>query len=221
MQYQKWKPTILLLELKADKLRLKIANCSADFIIEKRDQGNMKKTLNKNLNKAKSAKKDEFYTQKEDIAKELKNYKHHFEGKVVYCNCDDPEESYFFRHFARNFEHLKLKKLITTHFVYEDCFIEGETYKLEITRGMDLNEDGKICIEDTLKTTLKGNGDFRSAECIELLKEADIVCTNPPFSLFREYVAQLMEYEKKFLIIGHINAITYKEVFPYIKNNHL
>jgi hypothetical protein len=118
-----------------------------------------------------------------------------------------------------NFEHLRLKKLISTHFVYSDLFIEGETYKLEITKGLNLNADGKIDFSGVVKTTLKDNGDFRSPECIELLKESDIVITNPPFSLFREYLSQLIESEKKFLIIGDQNAITYKEVFPFIKEN--
>ena len=176
---------------------------------------------NKNLHTASKNKKDEFYTQLVDIEKELKHYKEQFAGKVVYCNCDDPEESNFFRYFALNFEHLKLKKLITTHFVYSDMFTEGETYKLEITKGLNLNTDGKIDFSNVVKTTLKENGDFRSFECVELLKESDIVVTNPPFSLFREYVAQLVEYDKKFLIIGNVNAITYKEIFKLIKENRL
>ena len=176
---------------------------------------------NKNLHSASKAKKDEFYTQLVDIEKELKHYKEQFANKVVYCNCDDPEESNFFRYFALNFEHLKLKKLISTHFVYSDIFVQGETYKLEITKELDLNADGKIDFSDTVKTSLKENGDFRFFECIELLKEADIVVTNPPFSLFREYVAQLVEYGKKFLIIGNVNAITYKEIFKLIKDNKL
>ena len=176
---------------------------------------------NKNLHTASKNKKDEFYTQLVDIEKELKHYKEQFADKVVYCNCDDPEESNFFRYFALNFEHLKLKKLISTHFVYSDIFTPGETYKLEITKGLNLNADGKIDFSDVVKTTLKENGDFRSFECIELLKESDIVVTNPPFSLFREYVAQLVEYDKKFVIVGHQNAITYKEIFPLIKDNKL
>jgi hypothetical protein len=176
---------------------------------------------NENLRAANKAKKDEFYTQLVDIEKELKHYKEHFADKIVYCNCDDPEESNFFRYFALNFEHLKLKKLISTHFVYSDMFTPGETYKLEITKGLDVNADGRIDFSDAVKTTLMENGDFRSAECIELLKEADIVVTNPPFSLFREYVAQLVEYDKIFLIIGNVNAITYKEIFKLIKENKL
>ncbi len=171
-----------------------------------------KKTLNKNLHKANKAKKDEFYTQLTDIERELGHYKDHFKGKVVFCNCDDPKESNFFHYFALNFEFLELKKLVSTHFDKEKS-----TYKLEVIE--DINNDGKINLEDAVKTKLKQNGDFRSPECIEILKEADIVVTNPPFSLFREYVAQLIEYDKKFLIIGNINAITYKEIFKLIKEN--
>lgn len=174
---------------------------------------------NENLRKAKTAKNDEFYTQLTDIEKEIKHYKEHFAGKTVYCNCDDPEWSNFFRYFALSFEHLKLKKLIATHFVYSDMFVEGETYKLEITKGLDLNSDDKIDFSDVVKTSLKGNGDFRSSECVELLMEADIVVTNPPFSLFREYVSQLIENDKRFLIIGDQNAITYKEIFKFIKED--
>ena len=180
-----------------------------------------KKTQNENLHKAKIGKKDEFYTQLTDIEKEVKHYKEHFVGKTIYCNCDDPEWSNFFRYFALKFEDLKIKKLIATHFFYSDMSVEGETYKLEICKGLDLNADGKIDFSDIVKTKLKGNGDFRSSECIELLKEADIVVTNPPFSLFREYVAQLVEYDKKILIIGNVNAITYKEIFKLIKDNKL
>lgn len=180
-----------------------------------------KESQNKDLHKAKSAKKDEFYTQLSDIEKEVKHYKEHLVGKTIYCNCDDPEWSNFFRYFALNFEHLKLKKLIATHFVYSDLFVEGETYKLEISEGLDLNADGRIDLSDVVKTTLKDNGDFRSTECIKLLQEADIVVTNPPFSLFREYVSQLIEYDKKFLIIGNVNAITYKEIFRLTKDNKL
>ena len=173
-----------------------------------------KKTSNKNLHKAKVSKKDEFYTQLVDIERELGHYKEHFKDKIVFCNCDDPNDSNFFNYFALNFEFLGLKKLITTHFDYEK-----PTYKLEIIR--DLNKDGKINKLDTVKTKLKQNGDFRSPECIEILKEADIVVTNPPFSLFREYVAQLIEYDKKFIIIGHQNVITYKEIFKLIKENKI
>lgn len=167
---------------------------------------------NKDLNKALKNKKDEFYTQLTDIEKELKYYTNHFEGKTVFCNCDDPENSNFWLYFQLNFTKLKLKKLISTHF--EDS---KPSYKLELTK--DENGDGKIDHLDIIKTTLRQNGDFRSPECIEILKEADIVVTNPPFSLFREYIAQLFKYNKKFLIIGNINALKYKEVFPYIVNN--
>lgn len=174
----------------------------------------VKKSLNSNLKKAAKAKKDEFYTQLVDIERELGHYKDHFKGKVIFCNCDDPLESNFYFYFAQNFEFLGLKKLIATHFESEK-----KSYKLEIVA--DINKDGKIDKLDTIKTPLKQNGDFRSPECIEILKEADIVATNPPFSLFREYVAQLVEYKKKFIIIGHQNAITYKEIFKLIKENKI
>jgi len=173
-----------------------------------------KKARNKNLHKAKNAKNDEFYTQLSDIEKELKYYKQHFKDKVVYCNCDDPEESNFWNYFALNFEYLQLKKLVSTHFE-----TEKPSYKLEIVA--DINNDGKINKLDTVKTSLKQNGDFISEECIEILQEADIVVTNPPFSLFREYVAQLVEYNKKFIIMGNLNAITYKGIFKLIKENKL
>lgn len=172
------------------------------------------KTWNNNLKKAKSSKKDEFYTQLSDIERELWHYKEHFKDKVIFCNCDDPVESNFYFYFAQNFEFLGIKKLISTHFEREKL-----SYKLEIIS--DINNDGKINKLDTIKTPLKQNGDFRSPECIEILKEADIIITNPPFSLFREYVAQLIEYNKKFIIIGHQNAITYKDIFKLIKENKL
>ena len=164
------------------------------------------KSSNRFLQKANKEKNDEFYTQLSDIEKELGNYKSYLKDKVVFCNCDDPEESNFWNYFALNFEFLGLKKLVSTHFEYEK-----PSYKLEIIK--DINGDGKINKLDTIKTPLKQNGDFRSPECIEILKEADIVVTNPPFSLFRDYVVQLMEYDKKFIIIGNQNAITYKEIF--------
>ena len=167
---------------------------------------------NTNLSKAKKAKNDEFYTQIADIEREIRHYRHHFKDKVVFCNCDDPEYSEFFAYFHLNFEELGLKKLICTHY---DA--EKPTYVLILKE--DRNGDGKIDINDVEKYPLSQNGDFRSEECIEYLKEADIVVTNPPFSLFREYVAQLMKYEKKFLIIGNSNAITYKEFFPLLKDN--
>jgi Adenine-specific methyltransferase EcoRI len=173
-----------------------------------------KKASNKNLQKANKEKNDEFYTQLPDIERELRHYKEHFRGKVVFCNCDDPEESHFFRYFALNFEQLGLKKVITTHFEKTK-----PSYKLELEH--DLNGDGKINELDKFKTPLKQNGDFRSDEAIELLKSADIVVTNPPFSLFREYIAQLMEFEKKFIIVGSLNAITYKEIFKIIKEDKL
>ena len=169
---------------------------------------------NKNLRKANKEKNDEFYTQLTDIEKELGNYKEHFKNKVVFCNCDDPEESHFWKYFESNFEHFGIKKLISTHFE-----TSKQSYKLEIFG--DRNGDGKINKLDIVKTTLKQNGDFRSDECVEILKEVDIVVTNPPFSLFREYVAQLVEYNKKFLIVGHQNAIRYKDIFKLIKNNEL
>jgi len=159
---------------------------------------------NKNLRKARKEKKDEFYTQITDIEKELKHYKDQLKGKIIFCNCDDPEYSNFWKYFELNFHHLGLKKLVATH--YDE---EKPTYKLEY--------DG----QQIIKTNLKQNGDFRSPEAVEILKQSDVVITNPPFSLFREYIVQLLEYDKKFLIIGNINAITYKEVFPLIKENRI
>ena len=169
---------------------------------------------NTNLHSAKKAKNDEFYTQLSDIEKEMAHYKDFFKGKVVYCNCDDARESNFFKFFSNNFESLGLKKLITTG--YKE---NGKGVKL-VYEG-DKNGSFMVDDEEVVITELEGNGDFRSEECIDPLKECDVVVTNPPFSLFREYVAQLMEYGKKFLIIGSMNAITYKEIFPYIKNNEL
>ncbi len=198
---------------------------------------------NKNLNDAKKAKKDEFYTQLTDIERELQHYWPHFRDKVVLCNCDDPYESNFFKYFALRFNQLGLKKLICT--CYNGSPVQGNelmidwgdfedepkkiAYKVEITEVKDLNGDGAVDLSDVryllqndrnVLSTLK-TGDFRSKECIELLKQADIVVTNPPFSLFREYIAQLMEFGKKFLIVGHQNAIHYKEIFPWIKNNEV
>lgn len=164
---------------------------------------------NAKLHQAKQNKKDEFYTQMEDIARELYHYRHHFRDKSVFLNCDDPEESNFWKYFELNFDDLGLTRLVSTHYHPAE-----RTYKLVMER----NEEGDIT---TTKTPLEGNGDFRSAECIALLDEADIITTNPPFSLFREYLALLMEHKKKFLIIGNQNAITYKEVFPFIKNNEM
>lgn len=163
---------------------------------------------NTNLHKAKVAKNDEFYTQLADIENELSHYRELFKGKTIFCNCDDPTMSNFWRYFHINFSSLGLQKLISTH--YDP---EKPTYKLEYEGGDDYN------VETGAYTDLMQNGDFRSQECIELLKDADIVVTNPPFSLFREYVAQLMEYGKKFIIVGHQNAVSYKEFFPLIQNN--
>lgn len=167
---------------------------------------------NKNVHASRSAKADEFYTQISLIEKELKHYKKYFKDKVIFCNCDDPEYSNFWKYFELNFEALGLKKLVATH--YETT---KKSYKLELIS--DVNNDGKINNLDIIKTPLQQNGDFRSPECIEILKEADIVITNPPFSLFREYIAQLMEYEKDFIIIGNQNALSYREIFPLVKNN--
>ena len=170
---------------------------------------------NKNLTQAKKAKNDEFYTMLTDIEKELKHYKSQFEGKVVYCNCDDPEESNFWKFFELNFEEYKLKKLISTHY---DA--EKPTYKLELSA--DIDGDGKITKGDIVKTPLKQNGDFRSEESINLLKTSDIICTNPPFSLVgTEYIPQLMKYKKKFLIMCNMNVVICKEVFPYIFNKEI
>lgn len=169
---------------------------------------------NNNLHAAKTAKNDEFYTQLTDIEKECKHYRDFFRGKVVYCNCDDARESNFFKYFAMNFEFLGLKKLITTGF-------KADGHGVIFTYEGDKNSNHIIDDEEIVVTEMQGNGDFRSEECIALLKEADVVVTNPPFSLFREYIAQLMEYNKKFLILGNGNAITYKEIFPLIKENKL
>ena len=199
---------------------------------------------NKSLARAGRAKNDEFYTQLVDIEAELRHYRDQFRGKVVLCNCDDPYESNFFKYFAMNFNHLGLKKLITT--AYTGTPITGEqlsaarpqqgcprdipekpAYKVEITEVPDANNDGAIDLSDVeyllkndanVLTLLAGNGDFRSAECIALLDEADIVVTNPPFSLFREYISQLVEHGKQFLVLGNQNAITYSEIFKLIKD---
>lgn len=179
---------------------------------------------NKNLNKAKEAKKDEFYTQLDDINNELKHYREHFRGKTVLCNCDDPRVSNFFTYFAYNFEFLGLKKLITTCYKNQDMdlFSQNQSDKaVYLVYEGDKNGDHIPNADEIGVMPLKGDGDFRSKECIELLKEADIVVTNPPFSLFREYVAQLIEYDKKFLIIGNVNAVKYKELFPLIMNNKI
>lgn len=177
---------------------------------------------NKNLNAAKEAKKDEFYTQLEDINNELRHYREHFRGKTVLCNCDDPRVSNFFTYFAYNFEFLGLKRLITTCYKNQDAdlFSQNESEQaIYLIYDGDKNGNHIPDPEEIGIHPLKGDGDFRSPECVELLKQADIVVTNPPFSLFREYVAQLIEYDKKFLIIGHQNAIHYKEIFPLIMQN--
>lgn len=181
-----------------------------------------RKVEHKNLTSAKTSKNDEFYTQLSDIERELKHYKNHFKDKVVFCNCDDPRISNFFHFFSYNFEKFGLKKLITTCYKNQerDLFSENKSEHaiyLEYTgdkNGNNVPDPDEIGIKN-----LKGDGDFRSKESIELLKQSDIVVTNPPFSLFREYVAQLIEYDKKFLIIGNINAISYKEIFKLIKEN--
>jgi len=218
-----------------------------------------KKSSNKNLRKANEAKNDEFYTQLSDVEKELKHYKEQFRDKVVYCNCDDPFESNFFKYFAANFNALELKRLIATSYRpspiantelvlqssllagYEDKVLAKATKskgrpkitanKFIINEVGDIDGNGAFDLHDVAEqlranknnewAPLKGEGDFRSAESIELLRQADIVVTNPPFSLFREYVAQLVGYDKKFLIIGTNNAIHYKEIFPLIQKNKL
>lgn len=212
---------------------------------------------NQGLHNANRAKNDEFYTQRADIEKEMSHYREFFHGKTVFCNCDDPFESEFFKYFASNFNFLGLKKLLATCFVSStivgkelDFWVDETSgqisflpapnatllptghrpYKIEITEVTDENGDGRIDLSDVAAlirnrkntlTLLSGDGDFRSAECVELLQEADVVCTNPPFSLFREYVAQLIAHQKKFIIIGNVNAVTYKEVFPLIMNNQM
>lgn len=169
---------------------------------------------NNNLHNAKRAKNDEFYTRLEDIEKEMCHYREHFRGKVIYCNCDDPKESNFFKFFSLQFEFLGLKKLISTGYKENG---HGVAYIYEGDKnGNNLPDDSEIQTYE-----LQGNGDFRSEECIEFLKEADVVVTNPPFSLFREVVAQLVEYNKKFLLLGNNNAITYKEIFPLIMSNKM
>lgn len=180
-------------------------------------EGEVKKGCdNDNLRRAKKVKNDEFYTRLEDIEAEVSKYKKYFKNKVVYLNCDDKESSMFWKYFELNFDAFQLKKLIATYYSETEPVY---AYKLELSD--DLNHDGFVDERDVVKTPLKGNGDFRSQECIDILKESDIVCTNPPFSLFREYVAQLIEYNKQFLIIGNKNAFTYKEIFPLIKDNKI
>jgi hypothetical protein len=179
---------------------------------------------NKLLRKANKAKNDEFYTQLSDIEKELRHYTTHFKDKVVFCNCDDPRVSYFFHYFSYNYEKLGLKKLITTCYKNQNLnlFSKNDSDKaIYLVYEGDKNRNNVPDPEEIGIKHLKGDGDFRSEECIELLKQADIVVTNPPFSLFREYVAQLVEFDKKFIIIGHQNAIGYKEIFKLIKGNQI
>ncbi|MBR2520546.1 MAG: adenine-specific methyltransferase EcoRI family protein [Selenomonadaceae bacterium] len=202
---------------------------------------------NKNLNSAARAKKDEFYTQMDDITAELRYYMNFFKGKVVLCNCDDPYESEFFKYFAIFFNTLGLKKLIATCYAgspivqteldFWGTANENPTFdkrktaiKLEVNEVKDFNGDGRTDLADVkwllennsnVVTYLDGNGDFRSPECVEALREADVVVTNPPFSLFREYVKQLIDNDKKFLIIGNQNAITYKEIFKLFMDNKI
>ena len=180
---------------------------------------------NKSLRQARQAKNDEFYTQLSTIEQEVMHYRKHFKGKTVYLNCDDPRESNFFHYFSYNFERLGLKKLIASCYKNQDFNlfslhnVNEKAVWLEYTGEKD---GGRVPTAEAIGVNhFKGDGDFRSEESIELLKEADIVVTNPPFSLFREYIAQLMKYDKKFLVIGNSNAITYKETFPLIKNNKM
>lgn len=207
----------------------------------KRNWGRKMARNSNDLRKAKKNKNDEFYTQLSDIEKELKYYKDFFAGKTVFCNCDDPYESNFFKYFALNFNRLKLKKLIATSYVgspvvgdelglFEDQGKEykinnKKAYKVVMSELKDVTGDGRKDLNDVKEIIrhriryLKGDGDFRSDESVDILKESDIVCTNPPFSLFRPYLSQLVEYNKKFLIIGNINCLTYQEVFSLIQYN--
>ncbi|MCK9302053.1 MAG: adenine-specific methyltransferase EcoRI family protein [Bacteroidales bacterium] len=177
---------------------------------------------NKDLTKARNAKNDEFYTRLEDIENELRHYTGHFKDKTIFCNCDDPRISSFFHYFSYNFEYLGLKKLITTCYKNHeiDLFSQNDSERaIYLEYNGDKNGSRVPDIEEIGVNYLQGNGDFRRNECIELLKQSDIVVTNPPFSLFREYVEQLFKYDKKFIIIGSLNAITYKEIFSLIKSN--
>ena len=200
---------------------------------------------NVNLSAAKTAKKDEFYTQLTDIEKEMRYYRKHFKGKIVSCNCDDPFESNFFKYFVLNFNRIGLKKLIATCYtgspiankqlsifdiLGESEETQNKPYKAVVTTVYDKTGDGGVDMLDVAElfksgenelTELQGDGDFRSPECLELLDEADIVVTNPPFSLFREYVGMLVAHQKKFIIIGNVNAVKYRETFPLIMNNEL
>lgn len=200
---------------------------------------------NRDLSNAKNAKKDEFYTQLTDIEKEMRYYRQHFKGKTIFCNCDDPFESNFFKFFVLNFNRLGINKLIATCYSgspianqqlslfdvhYETNKTENKPYKAVVTTVYDKTGDGGVDMLDVVElfksgenelTELKGNGDFRSKECLDLLDSADIVVTNPPFSLFKEYVPILIAHNKKFIIIGNLNAVTYKEIFPLLKDNLL
>ncbi len=207
-------------------------------------------TRNREFREAKRAKKDEFYTSLSDIELELQHYTSHFEGKVVYCNCDDPFESNFFRYFVLNFRRLELKRLITTSYkpspiANTQLVLFGDDKTIKPAKGRpkitankfiinevgDMDGDGSFNLQDIAEqlkanknnewSPLDGDGDFRSPECIELLKESDVIITNPPFSLFREFIKQLFDYNKRFVIIGNMNAITYKEIFSLIKDNKL
>lgn len=187
-------------------------------LMETLEESEKSGATNTNLCNAKQVKNDEFYTRYEDIEAEVMKYRKQFRDKVVYLPCDDPAEkkSEFWSFFVANFESFGLKKLIATH--YEE---NGQAYKIWIDRDNDLNHDGWIDDGDAIQEDLAGNGDFRSPECIEILKECDIVCTNPPFSLFREFVDTIMTHNKQCLIIGNKNAFTYKEIFKMIKENKI
>ncbi len=181
-------------------------------------------SLNKNLSQARVSRNDEFYTQLKDIENELRHYKDHFKGKTVYCNADDPRVSNFFHYFSYNFEYLGLKKLITTCYKNQEMDLfsmhDQESAIALVYEGE--KDNGRVpTVENIGVIELSGDGDFRSPEAIEFLKEADIVVTNPPFSLFREYISQLIDYDKEFLVIGNINALTYKEIFPLIRENKM
>lgn len=178
----------------------------------------------KSLGKAKAARQDEFYTQLSDIEKELRHYRKHFRGKVVYLNCDDPRDSEFFHYFSFNFEKLGLKKLIAACYKSQnvDLFSSGDAEQAVYLEYEGDKDGDRVPGRDEIEVRqFVGDGDFRSAESIALLEQADIVVTNPPFSLFREYVAQLMAHDKKFIVIGNLNALKYKEIWPYIQNNRL
>jgi hypothetical protein len=180
--------------------------------------------LNRSMQAARATKQDEFYTQLSDIEKELRHYTAHFKGKTILCNCDDPKVSNFFHYFSHNFEKLKLKKVITTCYKNQDAdLFSKNTSKVGVYLEYEGEKNGNRVpsAKQIGIHRLEGDGDFRSEECVELLKQADIVVTNPPFSLFREYVEQLVKYEKKFLIIGNQNAISGKEIFGLIKGNKI